>query len=117
MRAPQLLYAWVVASAASQVTPPAPGHLDQDGVVGITDFLALLAAWGPCPDPCPPHCFADVNTDCTVGINDMLTLLTNWGGWPWCDVQPRLSSDELNRATHSGAPLYCSPSRQLSDLL
>ncbi len=72
-------YGIVDAAAASQATPPAPGDLDEDGVVGITDFLALLAAWGPCPDPCPPHCFADVNTDCTVGINDFLTLLANWG--------------------------------------
>ncbi len=72
-------YGVVDALAASQVTPPSPGDVDGDGVVGITDFLALLAAWGPCPDPCPPHCFADVNTDCTVGINDFLTLLANWG--------------------------------------
>jgi len=72
-------YGIVDAFAASQITPPAPGDLDEDGVVGITDFLALLAAWGPCPDPCPPHCFGDVDTDCTVGINDMLALLANWG--------------------------------------
>ena len=26
-----------------------PADLDGDGVVGINDFLALLAAWGPCP--------------------------------------------------------------------
>jgi len=25
------------------------GDLDGDGVVGINDFLALLANWGPCP--------------------------------------------------------------------
>ena len=25
------------------------GDTDGDGVVGITDFLFLLAAWGPCP--------------------------------------------------------------------
>ena len=34
--------------------PPAcfdtcPADLDGDGMVGITDFLDLLAAWGPCP--------------------------------------------------------------------
>jgi hypothetical protein len=71
-------YGIVDAFAASQITPPAPGDLDQDGVVGIEDFLALLGAWGPCVVPCPPHCFGDVDTDCTVGIKDMLTLLANW---------------------------------------
>jgi hypothetical protein len=55
------------------------GDLDGDGVVGITDFLKLLAEWGPCPDPCPPHCLGDVDTDCDVGVNDFLILLANWG--------------------------------------
>jgi hypothetical protein len=56
-----------------------PGDLDGDGTVGINDFLALLAAWGPCPDPCPPFCFADIDGDCTVGITDFLLLLSGWG--------------------------------------
>jgi predicted outer membrane repeat protein len=53
--------------------------LDGDGVVGITDFLALLAAWGACPDPCPPACTADFDGDCTVGVTDFLLLLGEWG--------------------------------------
>ncbi len=56
----------------------ATGDLDEDGVVGISDFLALLAAWGPCADPCPPSCPADLDDDCNVGIFDFLTLLANW---------------------------------------
>ena len=59
-------------------TPNNVGDLDGDGIVGITDFLALLAAWGPCPQPCPPSCSADFDSDCTVGITDFLTLLSNW---------------------------------------
>ncbi len=32
-----------------------PGTYDIDGGgVGITDFLELLANWGPCPQPAPP---------------------------------------------------------------
>ena len=54
------------------------GDLDGDCMVGITDFLALLAAWGPCPDPCPPGCAADLDGDCEVGITDFLALLSNW---------------------------------------
>ena len=59
--------------------PVVEGDLDGDGTVGILDFLALLAAWGPCPATCPPACFADLDGDCTVGILDFLTLLANWG--------------------------------------
>jgi len=54
------------------------GDLDGDGAVGILDFLALLAAWGPCPAP-PADCPADLDGDGAVGINDFLALLANWG--------------------------------------
>jgi len=52
--------------------------LDGDGVVGISDFLALLAAWGPCPVP-PDPCLADIDGDGVVGIGDFLLLLSVWG--------------------------------------
>jgi subtilisin family serine protease len=55
-----------------------PGDIDGDGSVGITDFLILLGAWGPCPDP-PDPCSADLDGDGSVGITDMLILLGNWG--------------------------------------
>ncbi len=48
--------------------------LDCDGNVGIVDFLALLAAWGP--NPGHP---ADFDSDGVVGIVDFLALLANWG--------------------------------------
>jgi T5SS/PEP-CTERM-associated repeat protein len=57
------------------VTPQ--GDLDGDGVVGINDFLLLVAAWGPCPAP-PASCPEDLDGDGTVGINDMLILLAQW---------------------------------------
>jgi hypothetical protein len=50
------------------------GDLDGDGTVGITDFLALLAAWGPCP----AQCVADLDGDGVVGIVDFLALLGAW---------------------------------------
>ena len=52
------------------------GDIDGDGIVGINDFLLLLAAWGPCGDcnGCP----ADLNGDCEVGIDDFLMLLAGW---------------------------------------
>ena len=56
-----------------------PGDLNGDCTVGIVDFLMLLAAWGPCPEPCPPICASDLDGDCNVGIIDFLMLLANWG--------------------------------------
>ena len=48
-----------------------PADLDGDGSVGITDFLALLGAWGT------PG--GDVDGDGTTGITDFLALLGAWG--------------------------------------
>ena len=53
------------------------GDIDNDGNVGISDFLDLLAAWGP--NPGHP---ADFDGDDVVGINDFLDLLANWGPCP-----------------------------------
>ncbi len=53
------------------------GDIDGDGIVGINDFLALLAAWGPCPAE-PQQCPADLDNDDNVGITDLLLLLANW---------------------------------------
>jgi hypothetical protein len=58
--------------------PILPGDLDNDGIVGINDFLLLLGSWGPCPAPCPPVCVGDINGDCDIGISDFLELLANW---------------------------------------
>ena len=48
---------------------------DNDGDVGIVDFLALLAQWGG-PGPC------DLDGGGGVGITDLLELLANWGPCP-----------------------------------
>jgi len=60
--------------------------MNGDGIVGINDFLDLLAAWGP--NPGHP---ADLNNDGIVGINDFLTLLANWGP---CEEGAHAISDE-----------------------
>ncbi len=54
-----------------------PWDTDGDGDVGIVDFLALLAAWGP--NPGHP---SDFNGDGDVDINDFLDLLSHWGPCP-----------------------------------
>jgi hypothetical protein len=58
--------------------PDSPGDINGDGVVDVVDFLAVLASWGPCPEP-PDSCDADCNGDGAVNVNDFLTVLANWG--------------------------------------
>ncbi len=63
-------------TAVYEITSTCPWDVDGGGV-GITDFLALLAAWGP--NPGHP---ADFDGDGNVGIVDFLELLANWGPCP-----------------------------------
>ena len=51
------------------------GDTNGDGVVGINDFLDLLADWGSCTEAC---CLSDLDLDGNVGISDFLLLLANW---------------------------------------
>ena len=51
--------------------------LDNNGSVGASDLLSLLANWGPCKG-CP----ADFDGNGTVGASDLLALLANWGPCP-----------------------------------
>jgi hypothetical protein len=57
--------------------PQPPGDLNDDCAVDITDFLMLLASWGPCPSR--GSCPADFDTNGSVDVIDFLTLLANWG--------------------------------------
>jgi hypothetical protein len=66
---------YITGIAASPGAPATcPADLDGDGEVGVTDFLDLLAAWGP--NPGHP---ADLDGDGTVGVTDFLQLLADWG--------------------------------------
>ncbi len=53
------------------------GDLDGDWLVGVSDLLLLLGAWGPCPDP-PDPCAGDLDADGIVGVGDLLIVLANW---------------------------------------
>ncbi|MHC5024517.1 MAG: hypothetical protein ACYTGG_11535, partial [Planctomycetota bacterium] len=50
--------------------------VDGDGQVGISDLMAVLAGWGPCP--AAGTCHADVDGDGVVGISDLLAVLAAW---------------------------------------
>ena len=52
--------------------------INGDQNVNIHDLLALVAAWGDCPDPCS----ADINEDQVVNIHDLLALVAAWGECP-----------------------------------
>ena len=69
-------WAWNLGTGASHtfVAGGLVGDLDGDGEVNIADLLLLLAAWGPCGDPCP----ADLDGDGEVNLADMLILLSSW---------------------------------------
>ncbi len=67
----------IVDMGAYEFPASCPSDVDCDGNVGITDFLALLAAWGTDPGGSP-----DIDGDGTVGITDFLELLANWGPCP-----------------------------------
>src|SRR5262245_55521911 len=53
------------------------GDVDGDGQVNIDDLLAVISAWGECPQP-PADCPADLNADGTVDVDDLLTVISNW---------------------------------------
>ena len=70
-----------------QVTCALP-DLDNDGEVGINDFLILLQLWGP--SDCTLYRKGDINWDGEVDTADMLIILEVWdtyesATWERCD--------------------------------
>jgi plastocyanin len=55
------------------VDAPCIGDLDGDDVVGVTDLLEILAAWGDGGGP------ADIDNSGFVDVADLLLLLAAWG--------------------------------------
>lgn len=91
-----------IDAANNAAVAPGRDDLDGDAAVGITDLLALLGAWGPCPSP-PESCPADFDHDGEVGIVDFLMLLADWG-WPLLQAG---RSPTIGLSNHRGAPCNC----------
>ena len=53
------------------VEPPCPADLDEDGLVGVMDLLAVVAGWGQAE--------ADIDGDGLAGVSDLLLVLAHWG--------------------------------------
>ena len=50
-----------------------PADVNQDGVVDVTDILALVGAWGSSGP------LGDINDDGTVNVVDLIMMLKSWG--------------------------------------
>jgi hypothetical protein len=61
---------------------PCVADINNDHVVNVSDLLAVIAAWGPCPGACPPNCAADIVPNCAVNVSDLLAVISNWGACP-----------------------------------
>ncbi|MCP3905123.1 MAG: S8 family serine peptidase [Planctomycetes bacterium] len=61
------------ALAAVQSGEPVPADLDENGSVGMSDLLILIAQWGQ------PDSAADLNDDGVVNFADIMILIANWG--------------------------------------
>ena len=62
--------------------PACVGDITGDGLVNVSDLLSVINSWGPCPQPCPPHCPADIappGGDCVVNTSDLLVVINHWG--------------------------------------
>lgn len=68
-------YALVVVGVVIPV--PCPADVSGDGVVNVTDLLAVINAWGTCAG-CP----ADINSDGVVNVSDLLAVINAWGPCP-----------------------------------
>ena len=53
--------------------PTTPGDVNGDGLVNVTDILAVMDTWGVC-EGCP----ADLNNDGIVDVVDLLEVVGNW---------------------------------------
>lgn len=57
--------------------PACPADVNGDNSVNVSDLLAVINNWGPCPG-CP----ADINNDDQVNVADLLTVIGAWGDCP-----------------------------------
>jgi hypothetical protein len=71
-------------------SPCTEGDLTFNNIVGIADFLRLLAEWGPCPPE--DFCWADLNNDGVVNVVDFLQQLGLWTA-PGPEPLPSVNAD------------------------
>ena len=65
----------LITLSCDEAPPSVEGDVDGDGDVDFDDLIGLLAAWGPCGQPCP----GDADGNGAVEFQDLIILLGNWG--------------------------------------
>lgn len=70
---PRLLFASGTGTFGRDLEVACPQDIDGNSVVGVSDLLDLLGAWGTDDSD------ADIDGDGEVGVNDLLNLLGAWG--------------------------------------
>ena len=50
------------------------GDVNGDGIVNVSDLLAVIEAWGPCSFSCPE----DLNGDGVIDVVDLLAVIAAW---------------------------------------
>ena len=60
----------ITASAEAGIV----GDVNCDGLVNVTDLLAIVAVWGSCNEVCAE----DIVPDQNVGVTDLLLVIANW---------------------------------------
>ena len=56
---------------------PEPCDANGDNVMDVTDLVAVITSWGPCPD-CP----ADLDDNDVVDVEDLVLVILLWGPCP-----------------------------------
>ncbi len=62
-----------IATLESPTECPADANGDQ--VVDVQDLIAVINAWGPCPNGCD----ADSNGDLVIDVIDLIAVISGWG--------------------------------------
>ena len=55
------------------------GDVNGDGIIGVSDILAVIGDWAPNGGECCPGCEGDVDGDLVVDVSDILYIVGNWG--------------------------------------
>ncbi len=58
---------------------PRAGDVTGDGVVNVSDLLAVISSWGPCAAPLCAGDIAPPGGDGLVNVADLLMVISSWG--------------------------------------
>ena len=109
----------IVALLALAVGGTCPSDVNNDGTVGIVDFLQVLGDWGPCPEPKA----VDISRSVRSGVTFMVRIWSDgssqyrvtapngWGPTAWTEIPanpnpPASIPVGVSAADNSGGALF-----------